>query len=45
MGGPHLHFRYGRLIRQELDGQKEVPISVVRESKKGISQTEVPFLA
>ena len=45
MGGPHLHFRYGRPIRQELDRQKEVPLSVVRGSIKGISLCEVPFMA
>jgi hypothetical protein len=44
MGGPSSHFRYDRPIRRQLDGQKEAPISVVGESKKGTSQSEVPLL-
>jgi len=44
MGGPHSHFRYGRPVRRQLDGQKEAIYPSGRENKRGTSQSEVPRL-
>jgi hypothetical protein len=43
MGGPHSHFRYGRPVRRQLDGQKEAIYPSGGETKGVLHRVKYPF--